>query len=153
LGPGPNKIILFSRNLVFNNRKLSKSMWDLSRKVRLSFNRQDNLLFTWVIRTALVYRSSTLLCNYLSIIFTKHIKNCYKFFNILSDLCRIFFIHYNLKGIRILFKGRFNGALRSRTYLFSLGKIPTQTLNAKINYSQSECITIYGICGIKVWIC
>jgi small subunit ribosomal protein S3 len=33
------------------------------------------------------------------------------------------------------------------------GKVPLQTIKADIDYGFSEAHTVYGLIGVKVWIC
>ena len=43
---------------------------------------------------------------------------------------------------------------RHRSYRTTAsGKVPLQTLRANINYGFSEASTVYGIIGVKCWIC
>ena len=58
----------------------------------------------------------------------------------------------NLKGIKIQIAGRLDGAEKARTEWELYGKIPLQTLTAKIDYSSQFAQTFYGVLGIKVWI-
>jgi len=57
------------------------------------------------------------------------------------------------EGIRIQCSGRLGGADIARTEQQRLGKVPLQTLRANINYGFSEASTVYGIIGVKCWIC
>jgi small subunit ribosomal protein S3 len=57
------------------------------------------------------------------------------------------------EGIRIQCSGRLGGADIARTEQQREGKVPLQTLRAKIDYGFSEASTVYGIIGIKCWIC
>ncbi|NCG08738.1 MAG: 30S ribosomal protein S3 [Verrucomicrobia bacterium] len=57
------------------------------------------------------------------------------------------------EGIRIQCSGRLGGADIARTEQQRQGKVPLQTLRAKIDYGFSEASTVYGIIGIKCWIC
>ena len=56
-------------------------------------------------------------------------------------------------GIKISCSGRLNGAEIARSETFKKGSIPLHTLRANIGYSCCNAITIYGVVGIKVWIC
>jgi small subunit ribosomal protein S3 len=56
-------------------------------------------------------------------------------------------------GIRVQCSGRLGGADIARTEQQREGKVPLQTLRAKINYGFSEASTVYGIIGVKCWIC
>ena len=57
-----------------------------------------------------------------------------------------------IKGIKIIVKGRINGVPRSRHKIISIGKIPTQSLNTNLDFSQISCHNSSGSYGIKVWI-
>lgn len=55
-------------------------------------------------------------------------------------------------GVKVLVKGRLNGAEIAREEKLSTGKIPLQTLRADIDYSIATARTAYGAIGIKAWI-
>ena len=59
----------------------------------------------------------------------------------------------NIKGIKILIKGRLNNKPRKQTKIIQAGKISLQTFESVINQSQSTAYTKNGTLGIKVWIC
>lgn len=59
----------------------------------------------------------------------------------------------SISGIKIQCSGRLNGEDIARTEWVKEGEIPLQTLNAKIDYGYARSYTIYGVCGIKVWLC
>jgi|AntAceMinimDraft_11_1070367.scaffolds.fasta_scaffold16750_5 small subunit ribosomal protein S3 len=55
-------------------------------------------------------------------------------------------------GIKVLCKGRLNGADMADSDSLTVGSIPFQTLKAKINYGFSVANTAKGLQSIKVWI-
>ena len=55
-------------------------------------------------------------------------------------------------GVKIFLSGRIAGAEISRTEKYSQGKVPLQTLRAKIDYAQVPSLTKFGYIGVKVWI-
>ena len=57
-----------------------------------------------------------------------------------------------VEGVKIMLKGRLDGAEIARTEWLLRGKIPLQTLRAKIDYAQVTAFTTYGTVGVKVWI-
>jgi ribosomal protein S3 len=59
----------------------------------------------------------------------------------------------SVNGIKIVIKGRFNGAPRARSVIIQIGNIPLQFFEANIDYSQTISYTPNGTFGIKVWIC
>ena len=58
----------------------------------------------------------------------------------------------DVEGVKIMLKGRLDGAEIARTEWLLKGKIPLQTLRAKIDYALSTAFTTYGTVGVKVWI-
>ena len=56
------------------------------------------------------------------------------------------------RGIRIQMSGRLGGAEMARQETASAGRIPLQTLRARIDYGFAEAKTAQGHIGIKVWI-
>lgn len=56
------------------------------------------------------------------------------------------------KGVKIALGGRIEGAEIARHEKFSQGKVPLQTLRAKIDYASLPAFTRSGYVGIKVWI-
>jgi len=57
-----------------------------------------------------------------------------------------------VEGAKIMMKGRLDGAEIARREWLAKGKIPLQTLRAKIDYATATAYTTYGTVGIKVWI-
>lgn len=59
----------------------------------------------------------------------------------------------NAEGIKVRISGRLNGSDMSRTEEYKEGRTPLHTFRADIDYSIKEALTVYGIIGVKVWIC
>jgi len=57
------------------------------------------------------------------------------------------------EGVKVRISGRLNGSDMSRTEEFKEGRTPLHTFRADIDYSLREAQTVYGIIGIKVWLC
>jgi len=56
-------------------------------------------------------------------------------------------------GIRISCAGRLGGADIARTEQQRAGRVPLHTLRENIDYGHVEANTVYGIIGVKCWIC
>ncbi len=56
------------------------------------------------------------------------------------------------KGAKVEVAGRLNGAEIARREWLKQGRLPRQTLRAKIDYGMSTARCAYGAIGIKVWI-
>ena len=57
------------------------------------------------------------------------------------------------KGIRLQCAGRLGGAEIARTESQRAGSVPLHTLRANVDYGFDEARTVYGIIGIKCWVC
>nr|YP_008963639.1 ribosomal protein S3 [Lupinus luteus]AGK82952.1 ribosomal protein S3 [Lupinus luteus] len=56
------------------------------------------------------------------------------------------------KGVQVQIAGRIDGKEIARVEWIREGRVPLQTIRAKIDYCSYPVRTIYGILGIKVWI-
>jgi len=57
-----------------------------------------------------------------------------------------------VKGVKIVLKGRLDGAEMARYEWAKRGRIPLQTIRAHIDYAEKTAYTTYGTIGVKVWI-
>jgi small subunit ribosomal protein S3 len=55
-------------------------------------------------------------------------------------------------GIRIICSGRLGGSEMARTESYRDGRVPLHTLRAQIDFARATARTIYGTCGVKIWI-
>nr|YP_009107014.1 ribosomal protein S3 [Sapindus mukorossi]YP_009107042.1 ribosomal protein S3 [Sapindus mukorossi]YP_010029896.1 ribosomal protein S3 [Sapindus delavayi]YP_010029921.1 ribosomal protein S3 [Sapindus delavayi]YP_010534399.1 ribosomal protein S3 [Sapindus rarak]YP_010534429.1 ribosomal protein S3 [Sapindus rarak]AIT96760.1 ribosomal protein S3 [Sapindus mukorossi]AIT96788.1 ribosomal protein S3 [Sapindus mukorossi]QOU12399.1 ribosomal protein S3 [Sapindus delavayi]QOU12424.1 ribosomal prot len=58
----------------------------------------------------------------------------------------------NTKGIQVQIAGRIDGKEIARVEWIREGRVPLQTIGAKIDYCSYTVRTIYGVLGIKIWI-
>nr|YP_010828775.1 ribosomal protein S3 [Zygophyllum obliquum]WFF46602.1 ribosomal protein S3 [Zygophyllum obliquum] len=56
------------------------------------------------------------------------------------------------KGIKVQIAGRLDGKEIARVEWIREGRVPLQTIRAKIDYCSYTVRTIYGVLGIKIWI-
>nr|BDI24318.1 ribosomal protein S3 [Abrus pulchellus subsp. mollis] len=56
------------------------------------------------------------------------------------------------KGVQVQIAGRIDGKEIARIEWIREGRVPLQTIRAKIDYCSYTVRTIYGVIGIKVWI-
>nr|QJT43080.1 ribosomal protein S3 [Paris stigmatosa]WCF64382.1 ribosomal protein S3 [Paris yanchii] len=56
------------------------------------------------------------------------------------------------KGIQVQIAGRIDGKEIARVEWIREGRVPLQTIRAKIDYCSYPIRTIYGVLGIKIWI-
>ena len=57
-----------------------------------------------------------------------------------------------VQGAKIRLSGRLDGAEIARREWLAKGKLPLQTLRARIDYSEATAFNSYGTVGVKVWI-
>jgi hypothetical protein len=55
-----------------------------------------------------------------------------------------------IQGIKFMISGKLKGKLRSSSLKMMVGKIGTQTIDSKIDFSKKHVYTIYGCFGIKI---
>jgi len=55
--------------------------------------------------------------------------------------------------IKVKIAGRLNGAEIARSEWSREGRVPLHTIRADIDYATARALTVYGILGIKVWVC
>nr|YP_009471284.1 ribosomal protein S3 [Anemopaegma oligoneuron]YP_009471313.1 ribosomal protein S3 [Anemopaegma oligoneuron]AVF98006.1 ribosomal protein S3 [Anemopaegma oligoneuron]AVF98035.1 ribosomal protein S3 [Anemopaegma oligoneuron] len=56
------------------------------------------------------------------------------------------------KGIQVQISGRIGGNEMARVEWIRKGRVPLQTVRAKIDYCSYTIRTIYGVFGMKIWI-
>nr|YP_010296880.1 ribosomal protein S3 [Ceriops tagal]UMI33543.1 ribosomal protein S3 [Ceriops tagal] len=56
------------------------------------------------------------------------------------------------KGIQIQIAGRLDGKEIARVEWIREGRVPLQTIRAKIDYCSYTVRTLYGVLGIKIWL-
>lgn len=57
-----------------------------------------------------------------------------------------------VKGAKIVVKGRLDGAEMSRRELVRSSRLPLQTIRADVDYAQTIAYTTYGTIGVSVWV-
>jgi small subunit ribosomal protein S3 len=58
-----------------------------------------------------------------------------------------------VKGIRIRCAGRLGGSELGRVEQYRDGSVPLHTLRENVQYGFAEARTVYGILGVKCWMC
>lgn len=107
-------------------------------------NRKFNLT---VIRIAKPYRNPTLLAEFIA----DQLKKRVSFRKAMKKAIELT-AKENTKGIRVQIAGRIDGKEIARVEWIREGRLPLQTIQAKIDYCSYPVRTISGILGIKIWI-
>lgn len=55
-------------------------------------------------------------------------------------------------GVKVIIKGRLNGAEIARCEMLTTGKVPLHTLRADIDYARGFAKTTYGTIGVRIYI-
>jgi hypothetical protein len=158
-------VTIKNTNIISNGQRvlLLKIFSSMGFRLRSPLSKYLRTKFICLVYYSLLYKSSLLLCRYLRFIIPRFCKKKRKsrkinpfLKSLKSAILLMFFNNFmkdaSVKGIKVLFKGRINGSRRKRTYVISQGQTSTQSFKNEISYHQEDCLTIFGILGIKVWI-
>nr|ASA38324.1 ribosomal protein S3 [Lobelia sp. 3 EBK-2017] len=141
------KIKIYTASQKLFNEKRPREIEELQRNLQKEFfcvNRKFNLA---IIRIANPYRNPTILAEFIAdqlkkrVSFRKAMKKAIE----LTEQA-------NTKGIRVQIAGRIDGKEIARVEWIREGRVPLQTIQAKIDYCSYPVRTISGILGIKIWI-
>lgn len=134
----------------FQTISFKKTIFQLREYVRTSFfNETINILLI----TCSKKKSSKLIAEWIA--FQLNILKKHNFFFIfLKRSLSLFLISKfsHIKGLKIIIKGRFNGAPRAKSKIIQTGKFSLQSFKSVIDYSQTVAYTRNGTFGVKVWI-
>jgi len=130
------------------NKRYNRSLLYIERSMRFL----NSLSYIHLFDTALATKNASLLAQFISFNLHFHIRNVRFFLRFLDRLMSLFVKHYGFKGIKFCIKGRLNGARRARSLIIQKGKVPLNTLSSDISFGFANSMTIYGICGVKVWL-
>jgi hypothetical protein len=101
--------------------------------------------------TSFIFKSPGLLGAYIGRIIKRNIRFFFFFFFFFRRVLAGVFFFSKLSGLKVQFKGRLGTSLRKKKFIVRFGSMPLQTINSIIKYSFTESLTLYGICGIKIW--
>nr|YP_009407295.1 ribosomal protein S3 [Drosera regia]ASA46209.1 ribosomal protein S3 [Drosera regia] len=107
-------------------------------------NRKLNIAIT---RIKKPYGNSTILAEFIAL----QLKNRIPFRKAMKQAIQLS-KEANTKGIKIQIAGRIDGKEIARIQSIRKGRVPLQTIRAKMDYCAYTVRTIYGVLGIKIWI-
>merc|ERR1712187_873558 len=158
-------VIIKNTNIISHNQRivLLRIFNYMGLRLKSPLSKYLRTKFICLVYYSLLYKSALLLCRYLRFIVPRFCKKKRKsrkinpFLKSLKSVIGLMFTgnfikHACVKGVKILFKGRINGSRRKRTHIIKCGQTSTQSFKNQISYYQEDCLTIFGILGIKVWI-
>nr|WDD58058.1 ribosomal protein S3 [Haplothismia exannulata] len=120
---------------------------ELRINVRKEFYPADSGLDLLVRRIAKPYGQPAILAEYIGLQFKNRVSSR-KAMKKAIELAE----QTGVKGIRVQLSGRIGGKKAARVEWVSEGRVPLQTIRARIDYCSHEIRTIFGISGIKIWI-
>ena len=137
------------RNKINSIKKIMSRLKIQSRVNKL--NDLDVSQMVHLVYTSFIFKNPSLLGVFISKVLKKNIKSFNFFLYFFSRILSVIFVFSKLNGLKIQFKGRLGLSLRKKMSIISFGSMPLQTIHSNIKYSFNKSITIYGICGIKIW--
>ena len=125
-----------------------KGLEQLRRNVQNLLNPSNQQLKMILSEVAKPYGEATILAEYIAL----QLENRVAFRKTIKKAIELANKKGHVKGIKIQIAGRLNGAEIARVEWAREGRVPLQTLRAKIDYCYYPAQTIYGVLGIKVWL-
>nr|YP_010015305.1 ribosomal protein S3 [Epimedium qingchengshanense]QOI14430.1 ribosomal protein S3 [Epimedium qingchengshanense]QXO08739.1 ribosomal protein S3 [Epimedium qingchengshanense] len=125
------------KELQSNVQTICNSLNSLNRKVNIA-----------IIRIKEPYGHPKILAEYLA----EQLKNRVPFRKAIQKAIELTEKTGTKKGIQIQIAGRIEGNEIARVEWIRKGRVPLQTIRAKIDYCSYTVRTIYGALGIKIWI-
>nr|ADD29941.1 ribosomal protein S3 [Euonymus americanus] len=120
---------------------------ELQRKLQKELNCMNRKLNIAITRIANPYGHPTILAEFLAGQLKSRVS-CRKAMKKAIELAE----QANTKGIQVQIAGRINGKEIARVEWIREGRVPLQTIRAKIDFCSYTAQTLYGVLGIKIWI-
>nr|AGW97224.1 ribosomal protein S3 [Ipomoea eriocarpa]AGW97394.1 ribosomal protein S3 [Ipomoea involucrata] len=141
------KVIIFMGfpNLLIENRPRATEELQMTLQKELNcVNRKLNIAIT---RIAKPYGNPKILAEFIA----GQLKNRVSFRKAMKKAIELA-EKADTKGIQVQIAGRIDGKEIARVEWIREGRVPRQTIRAKIDYCSYPVRTIYGVLGIKIWI-
>nr|YP_009748505.1 ribosomal protein S3 [Vanilla madagascariensis]QII90185.1 ribosomal protein S3 [Vanilla madagascariensis] len=132
-------------NLLIEGR--TRRIEDLQRNVQKEFHSVNRRLYIAIKKIEKPYGQPNILAEYIALQLKKKVsfrKAMKKAIELAEQT--------GAKGIQVQIAGRINGKEIARVEWTRKGRIPLQTIRAKIDHCSHSIRTIYGVLGIKIWI-
>lgn len=129
-------------NLLIEGR--TRGIEELQMNVQKEFHRRLNIAIT---RIEKPYGQPNILAEYIAL----QLKNRVSFRKAMKKAIELT-EQTGIKGIQVQIAGRIDGKEIARVEWIREGRVPLQTIRAKIDYCSHTIRTIYGVLGIKIWI-
>nr|YP_009872735.1 ribosomal protein S3 [Ctenolophon englerianus]QKT26974.1 ribosomal protein S3 [Ctenolophon englerianus] len=125
----------------------SKKIEELQMNVQKELNCVNQKLSIAITRIANPYGHPNILAEFIA----EQLKNRVSFRKAMKKAIELT-EQADTKGIQVQIAGRLDGKEIARVEWIREGRVPLQTIRAKIDYCSYTVRTIYGVLGIKIWI-
>nr|YP_004940616.1 ribosomal protein S3 [Neottia nidus-avis]YP_004940631.1 ribosomal protein S3 [Neottia nidus-avis]AEJ88716.1 ribosomal protein S3 [Neottia nidus-avis]AEJ88731.1 ribosomal protein S3 [Neottia nidus-avis] len=132
-------------NLLIEGR--TRGVKELQMNVQKEFHSVNRRLHISITRIEKPYRQPNILAEYI----TLQLKNRVSFRKAMKKAIELT-EQAGTKGIQVQIAGRIDGKEIARVEWIREGRVPLQTILAKIDHCSHTIRTIYGVLGIKIWI-
>nr|YP_009251768.1 30S ribosomal protein S3 [Gloriosa superba]AKB93051.1 30S ribosomal protein S3 [Gloriosa superba] len=132
-------------NLLIEGR--TQGIEELQMNVQKEFHSVNRRLNIAITRVEKPYGQPNILAEYIAL----QLKNRVSFRKAMKKAIELA-EQTDTKGIQVQIAGRIDGKEIARVEWIREGRVPLQTIRAKIDYCSYTARTIYGVLGIKIWI-
>nr|WKF51064.1 ribosomal protein S3 [Iris tuberosa] len=132
-------------NLLIEGR--ARGVEELQMNVQKEFHSMNRRLNIAIIRIEKPYGQPNILAEYMAL----QLKNRVSFRKAMKKAIKLT-EQTDTKGIQVQIAGRIDGKEIARVEWIREGRVPLQTIRAKIDYCSYTIRTIYGVLGLKIWI-
>nr|ANO45200.1 ribosomal protein S3 [Drymophila moorei] len=132
-------------NLLIEGR--TRGIEELQMNVQKEFHSVNRRLNIAITRIEKPYGQPNILAEYIAL----QLKNRVSFRKAMKKAIELT-EQTDTKGIQVQIAGRIDGKEIARVEWIREGRVPLQTIRAKIDYCSYTTRTIYGVLGIKIWI-
>jgi small subunit ribosomal protein S3 len=132
-------------NLLIEGRR--RGLEELQTNVQKELNSANRRLNIAITRVEKPYGQPNILAEYIAL----QLKNRVSFRKAMKKAIELT-EQTDTKGIQVQIAGRIDGKEIARVEWIREGRVPLQTIRAKIDYCSYTVRTIYGVLGIKIWI-
>nr|WEG87205.1 ribosomal protein S3 [Amana baohuaensis] len=132
-------------NLLIEGR--TRGIEELQMNVQKDFHSVNRKLNIAITRVENPYGQPNILAEYIAL----QLKNRVSFRKAMKKAIELT-EQTDTKGIQVQIAGRIDGKEIARVEWIREGRVPLQTISAKIDHCSYATRTIYGVLGIKIWI-
>lgn len=125
----------------------TRGIEELQMNVEKEFNSVNRRLNIAITRVEKPYGQPNILAEYIAL----QLKNRVSFRKAMKKAIELA-EQTDTKGMQVQIAGRIDGKEIARVEWIREGRVPLQTIRAKIDYCSYTIRTIYGVLGIKIWI-